>query len=223
MTRTIHDLQAVLEDTSARAPGNDDRMPAVRRKIRRSARRRLAVNAAVSIAVLATVGVAVPRLTDRGPETVPAAGESGPLPARYFGMPRIAAQSYFEAGKMVHLRFTPTGRNTAIVIQCPPGFNAWQKAGNSSASGDCQRNRLLPGQVTLSEPRGGYLPPGEPVDLEAAVVPIRDLDRVTLSESVQPWEGKRMTLGQYLATNPVGKATWSIAVYSGTCKGSDCP
>lgn len=31
-----------------------------------------------------------------------------------------------------------------------------------------------------------------------------------------------MTIGQYLATNPVGKATWSVAVYSGTCKGSLC-
>ncbi|WP_433179442.1 hypothetical protein [Actinoallomurus sp. CA-150999] len=222
MTRTIHDLQAVLEETSARPPVGDDRMSGVRRKIRRNTRRRLAVNAAVSIAVLATVGVAVPRLTDRGPETEPVAGESGPLPARYMGMPRIAAQTYVEAGKMMRLRFTPTGRDTAIVIQCPPGFNSWQKAGNSSDSGDCQRNHLLPGSVTLSEPKSGYLPPGDPVDLESAVVPIRDLSRVTLSDSVQPWEGKRMTIGQYLATNPVGKATWSVAVYSGTCKGSLC-
>ncbi|MCO6009028.1 hypothetical protein NE236_29045 [Actinoallomurus purpureus] len=124
-------------------------------------------------------------------------------------------------GKM-HLRFTPTGRNTAIVIQCTPGFNARQKAGNSSASGDCQRVPHLPGHVTLSEPGSGYLPPGEPVDLEAAVVPTRDLSQVTLDESVQPEDGKRMTIDQYLAKNPVGKATWSIAVYSGTCK-ADCP
>jgi hypothetical protein len=52
-----------------------------------------------------------------------------------------------------------------------------------------------------------------------AIVP----DGLSAEKMRREGDAGKKTISQYLAERPVGRAIWSAAVYSGTCKGAFCP
>jgi hypothetical protein len=237
---TIEELRRTLDQASAGAPDRSDRAAEVRRRIRRGNRMRVAGGAVAGLAALGVAGLVVPgtgaRPRDTGPATinvaaVMSASSGTALPKDHLGMRRVAAQRFSVSGKKMRVTFTPTGPNTEITIQCTPGSTAvtWLNGG-LSGGGDCNRRGALLGYTEISTPDAGPLPVGKPVVLDMAVLPPSARKRVAIvpdrlsGEKLRRdgYAGKK-TIGQYLAEAPVGRASWSIAVYSGTCKGPVCP
>jgi hypothetical protein len=117
------------------------------------------------------------------------------------------------------------------MIQCAPGSIAvlWINGGGLSG-GDCNKRGTLLGLTDISAPHAGSLTAGKPIVLDMAVLPASARKKVAIvpdglsAEKMRRngYAGKK-PIGQYLAETPPGKATWSTAVYSGTCKGDRCP
>ncbi|MFB9830890.1 hypothetical protein [Actinoallomurus acaciae] len=237
---TIEELRQVLYRASAGAPDRGGRAAEVRRRIRRGNRLRLAGGAVAGVAVLGVAALLVPDSGagpgDTGPTTtrvaaVMSASSGTALPEDHLGMPRVTAQRFSVSGKKMRITFTPTGPNTEITVQCRPGSIAvtWHN-GRLSDSGDCNRRGSLLGDTTISAPGAGFLPVGRPVVLDVAVLPAAVRKTVAIVPGglsaekmrIEGYAGKK-TIGQYMKDAPVKKAIWSLAVYSGTCKGAACP
>jgi hypothetical protein len=225
MTRTIDDLREMFDGISAPVPDNHDRMVEVQRRIRRGTRRRVTAQATMCVTILAMAGVVVSQLHDDRSEPLPVARDSGPLPSSFSGMPRIALRQYSVTGKNMRIEFTPTGKNTTIIVRCRPGYQVWVGAADESGGGDCQpsnqriggRIEYRPGSLSISGPGSGYLKPGKRAVIQIVVFP----SSAHLDNAVQPQDA----VHRYLATNPPGTSPWTVAVYSGHCMGKRylCP
>ena len=237
---TIEELRQTLDRASAGAPAGSDRAAEVRRRIRRGNRLRVAGGAVAGVAALGVAGLLVPGTgagpRDSGPATIKVAAvlsaSSGTaLPDGHLGMPRVTAQRFSVSGRKMRVTFTPTGPNTEITIQCAPGSTTvvWINGG-LSGGGDCNKRGTLLGHTEISTPDAGPLPVGKPVVLDMVVLPPSAKKTVAIVPDGLSAEKLRRdgyagmkTISQYLATTPVGRAIWSTAVYSGTCKGAWCP
>ncbi|WP_067818923.1 hypothetical protein [Actinomadura kijaniata] len=233
------ELRQTLTEASANAPTGGDRLAEVRQRIRRGNRMRLAGGALAGASALALAGLLAPS-TLTGPDAdhpttvnvaaVTSASSGRALPDTYLGMPRVTAQRFSTGGKRTRIDFAPTGPNTAITIQCPTGTIAvaWLN-GRLLAYGDCHRRGDTFGWTTISAPDAGALPAGKTVALEIAVLPASTQRTVAIVPDGLPTEKlrkeghtRKQTITQYLATNPTSQVTWSTAIYSGTCKSTDC-
>ncbi|MEU5879353.1 hypothetical protein [Spirillospora sp. NPDC047279] len=235
MRRTVGDLRAMLDQESRDAPPETGRMAAVEGKIRTRRRRRTATTAVTAVAAVVLVAagaVAGPfGREDPRPGHGPAAGPTaeapeGPPPAVFQGMRRIVSQQFTVTGEMMSLRFTPTGRDTAYIIQCRPGFEVVQQVdgdGGYGAFGECAAG-AAPSRAIMSGLGGRRLQPGVPHLLEVVVLPEGTVKRnaIEYMRGVAVGRGTpTVTLEEYLATHEPGMSPWTVAVYSGMCSG-DC-
>jgi hypothetical protein len=220
MARTLDDLRETMLTASADGPDGAHRAADVRRRIKRGDRLRLTAVAAATTAAVAAGVLALPLIDGDAGKTSPAlvltASDPVPeLPAKIWGMPRIGARQFTTTGQRIRVRFTPTGDNTLIVIRCAPGFTMAQwHNGSLSSTGECRPHGDLFGATSLSGPEGGHLTPGRPFTLEVAILhgrPQRELDPLDPPG-----------IERYVRDQRVGKGTWSIGVYSGTCNGRNC-
>lgn len=229
---TIEELRQTLDQASASAPNRIDRVAAVRRRVRRGNRMRVAGGAVAGVAALGVAALLVPGRGAGTGETSPAtvnvaavmsASSGTALPEEDLGMRRVAAQRFSVSGKKARLTFTATGPNTEITIQCAPGFIAvdWVN-GHFSNSGDCNKQGASLGLTEISTPHAGAIPAGKSVVLDMVVLPRSVAKTVAVLPGDAGSSGKK-TISQYLAETPGGRSTWSAAVYSGTCTDLGCP
>ncbi|GLW11413.1 hypothetical protein Misp01_65410 [Microtetraspora sp. NBRC 13810] len=227
---TIHDLHDLLDERSSGAPGNARRMAEIHRRIRRSARRRLAAGALAGAAVLVVAGGLLQwpgdGVTRTTPLTSATTGRPEALtepPEVFAGMGRVAYGRYNLSGTITRLDVTPQGPDSAIVATCPAGFELLQRtplAGTRLTRCDTRGGKPAPVPVT---PPGEFLENGGPTRLEVAILP----EGVAASAyaaiefgSTSPQAGVDRTsikLEALLAGQPRKPADWSVAVYSGTC------